>query len=64
MPAQSQLYQEVFDEISAIGTPNHIRVTSLARLALMTTGILAAKSVVISQVAHKLFALGLTDASS
>ncbi len=55
MPARVPLYQEVEAQIK--------RVTAARRLALLVTGVIAAKSGVISQAAAELFALGLTGAS-
>jgi hypothetical protein len=57
------LYQQVFQKISLVAEGTHLRVSSLKRLALLTTGILAAKSTVSAQIAQELLALGLTDAS-
>jgi hypothetical protein len=57
------LYQQVLEQISATAAPSHIRITSVRRLALLVSGILAAKSTVVFQVAQHLLALQLTSAS-
>lgn len=62
MPAQGRLYQEVEAEIKRVGAAAGLRVTAVRRLALLVTGILAAQSAVIAQVAAELFALGATGA--
>lgn len=64
MPVQVPLYQQVLEQISNIALPNHIRVTTRRRLALMVIGLVAAKTVVMSGMANELLALGLTAASS
>jgi hypothetical protein len=64
MPAPVPLYQEVEGEIKRISAAAGLRVTAARRLALLVTGILAARSAVIAQVAAELFALGVTGAGS
>lgn len=63
MSAQLPFYQLLRQRISA-ALAAHIPAASRDRLALLTTGILAAKSCVIAQVAAELKALHLTHASS
>ena len=63
MPAQIPLYQEVEGQIKRITAATRLRVTAVRRLALLVTGVIAAQSGVISQVAAELAALGLTQAS-
>ncbi|MDP9373109.1 MAG: transposase, partial [Chloroflexota bacterium] len=63
MPAQVPLYQEVEEQIKRITAARRLRVTAVRRLALLVTGVIAAKSGVISQVAAELLALGLTKAT-
>jgi hypothetical protein len=63
MSAQLPFYQVLRQRISA-AVAAHIPASSLERLALLTFGILAAKSCVIAQVAAELHALRLTTASS
>lgn len=58
MPAYVPLYQQVLEKMSFIP----VRITSIRRLALLSTGIIAAKSTVISQLAKELLVLGLTNA--
>jgi Transposase DDE domain len=63
MSAQLPLYQTILDRIAA-AVPPSIRRSAITRLALLTTGILAAKSTVLAQVAAELHALELTDATA
>ncbi len=63
MSAQLPFYQVLRQRIAA-AVAAHIPAASLERLALLTFGILAAKSCVIAQVAAELHALHLTQASS
>lgn len=64
MSAQNSLYQSVLTRIcatsSALGVPNY----SITRLALLVSGIMAARSTVLARVAQEIDALGLTDATS
>ena len=62
MPAQNALYQEVERQMTTITTEADLRSTSVRRLALLVTGIIAAKSCVLAQVAAELEALKLTEA--
>lgn len=62
MSAQLPFYQVLHQRISA-SLASRIPPASLERLALLTIGILAAKSAVIAQVAAELKALRLTRAS-
>ncbi len=62
MSAQLPLYQTILDRISA-AVPPSIRRSAITRLALLTTGILAAKSTVLAQIAAELYTLDLTDAA-
>ena len=64
MPAHVPLYQEVEEQLKRITAQHGLRLTAVRRLTLLVTGIIAAKSGVISQVAAELFAPGLTRASS
>ncbi len=48
MPAQHPLYQEVEEQIKRITAAARLRVTAVRRLALLVTGIIAAKSGVMS----------------
>jgi hypothetical protein len=63
MSAHLPLYQLIHQRISA-AAPHSIPLSSLTRLALLVTGILAAKSSVIAQIAAELKALRLTHAST
>ena len=63
MRAQVPLYQEVEEQIKRITARHGLRLTAVRRLALLVTGIIAAKSGVISQAAAELRALGLTEAT-
>jgi hypothetical protein len=62
MSAQPSFYQLIRDRIAAVVPPS-FRQSALSRLALLVTGILAARSAVLAQVAAELDALDLTDAS-
>lgn len=62
MPAATPLYQQIEAQIKTVTAPHRVRASSVTRLALLVTGILAAKSCVLSQVAAELDALGLTAA--
>jgi hypothetical protein len=62
MPARVPLYQEVEAEIKRVTAAARLRVTAARRLALLVTGILAARSAVVAQMAAELFALGVTGA--
>lgn len=62
MSARLPFYQVLHQRISA-AIADRIPASSLDRLALLTIGILAAKSCVIAQVAAELKALQLTRAS-
>ena len=63
MPTQVSLFQEVFQRISAGRAVAKVRKSSLRRLALLVTGLIAAKNVVLSEVANELLALKLTRAT-
>lgn len=63
MPAQVPLFQELFQRIGATAGAHRVRKSTIERLALLVTGIIAAKSCVIAQIAAELFSLGLTRAS-
>ena len=63
MPAQVPLYQQVLEQMTHISQHSAIRITTVRRLALLVTGIIAAKSCVLSQVAAELLALDLTEAT-
>jgi hypothetical protein len=58
------VYQEIVQRIAQVAGPAGLRRPAVRRLALLVTGIIAAKSGVISQVAAELLALGLTDAAT
>jgi hypothetical protein len=63
MPAQCPLFQEVFQRIRTTATPQQLPYAACCRLALLVTGILAAKSTVVAQIAAELVALRLTHAT-
>src|SRR5918912_1156860 len=62
MSAQPRLYQTILDRITA-ALPASVRRSAVTRLALLVTGILAAKSTVLAQIAAELDNLDLTDAT-
>lgn len=63
MPTQVPLFQELFRRMSATVEGRGVRRSSIERLALLVTGIIAARSCVVAQVAAELLALKLTGAS-
>ncbi len=63
MPAHVPLYQAVSEQISRGAEAAGLRATASTRLALLVTGIIAARSSVLSRVAAELLALGLTQAT-
>ncbi len=63
MPAQVALYQAVEQQMTTITAEAGVRSTSVRRLALLVTGIIAAKSCVLAQVAAELETLKLTQAT-
>lgn len=63
MPAQVPLYQAVREQIRRSAAAAGLRATASTRLALLVTGIIAARSSVLSRVAAELLALGLTQAT-
>jgi len=62
MSAQLPLYQTLLARISA-AVPASVRRSSITRLALLVTGMLAAQSSVLKQIAAELHALALTHAA-
>ena len=63
MSAHVPLYQDILQRLSATLPPT-LRRSTVIRLALLVTGILAAKSAVLAQIAAELDALGLTQATT
>ena len=47
MPAPGELYQEVYQQIWTISRPERLRRSTVRRLALLASGIIAAKSAVL-----------------
>jgi len=64
MPAQVALYQQVEDQMTTLTAQADLRITSVRRLALLVTGIIATRSCVLAQVAAELDSLALTAATS
>ena len=62
MSTHNPLYQTILDRITT-ALPSSLRRSACIRLALLVTGILAAKSAVLKQIASDLYHLDLTDAS-
>jgi len=62
VPANVALYQEVFDLVYAHSRDVRLRRTAVCRLALLITGLIAARSCVVAQIAREVFKLGLTRA--
>jgi hypothetical protein len=63
MPAQVALYQAVEQQLLTSMAPAGLRITSVRRLAVLVTGIIAARSCVLAQVAAELEALHVTEAT-
>ena len=63
MSAPCPVFQEVFQRMRTTATPQQLPYAACCRLALLVTGILAAKSTVLAQIAAELEALHLTHAT-
>jgi hypothetical protein len=63
MPAHVPLYHAVFQHLLAHTRATPVRLTSVRRLALLVTGLIAARSGVLAQIAAELEALRLTGAA-
>ncbi|HEY0603028.1 MAG TPA: transposase [Herpetosiphonaceae bacterium] len=63
MSAHRSLYQVVLQQLTETMVPSTVPQTSVVRLALLVTGLLAATSTVLAQVAAALDALHLTRAT-
>ena len=63
MPTHCPVFQEVFQRIRTTATPQQLPYAACQRLALLVTGILAAKTTVVAQIAAELAALRLTHAT-
>ena len=64
MPTHCPIFQEVFQRIRTTATPRQLPYAACCRLALLVTGILAAKSSVLAHIAAELDALHVTQAST
>jgi hypothetical protein len=64
MPTHCPLFQEVFQRIRTTATPQQLPYAACCRLALLVTGMLAAKSSVLAHIAAELDALHVTHAST
>ena len=64
MPATPELYQEVFQKITAETRARGLGKHPRRRLAWVTTGIIGAHSCVLAAMAKELYALGVTRATS
>jgi hypothetical protein len=62
MSAKAGLYQVVEERIEAATAGQGVRITSVRRLALMTTGLMAAKSSAVGQMASGLWEAGVSEA--
>ena len=60
MPAQGELYRVVEEQLQAVVTAPGVRITTVRRLALLITGLVAAKSSVVSQMAVGLWETGVS----
>ena len=63
MPTHGPVFQEVFQRIRTTAAPQQLPYAACCRLALLVTGIPAAKSTVLAQIAAELAALHLTRAT-
>ena len=63
MPVPLPFFHAISTQISTTCQPFHLRRTSVERLVLLVSGIMAAQSSIILRVAQKVESLGLTDAS-
>lgn len=63
MPAQSPLYQEVYQRIAIVTAGLKMPKPALKRLTLLVVGIVAAQGVTLAKVADELLSLGLTRAT-
>src|SRR5919202_69665 len=63
MPTHCPVFQEVFQRIRTTAAPHQVPYAACYRLALLVTGILAAKSTILAQIAAELTALRLTHAT-
>ena len=63
MPTHCPVFQEVFQRIRTTATPQQLPYAACCRLALLVTGILAARTTVLAQIAAELEALRLTRAT-
>jgi hypothetical protein len=61
MPAQAELYREVEARLQAV-VAGEVRVTTVRRLALLVSGLVAAKSSVVSRMASGLWEAGVSGA--
>jgi len=64
VPTTCTLYHAILQQLQDVTAANAVRASSLVRLSLLVTGIMAAKSCVLNQVAQEVHALGLTRARS
>jgi hypothetical protein len=62
MPAATVLFQAVLSHVQQMCAPARVRVTAMRRLALLVTGLLAARSAVVAHLAAEVAALGLSNA--
>ncbi len=62
MPAQAELYAVVVSKLQEVLSGEGVRVTTVRRLALLVTGLVAAKSSVVSQMASGLWEVGVSAA--
>ncbi len=63
MSAQVPLYQAVLQQLTQVSTSHGVPSTSVVRLALLVTGLLAAKTTILAQIAAELLELQLTAAT-
>jgi len=63
VPAQGSLYQQVLQRIKMVTAENRVRRTTIKRLAMLVTGIVAARATTLARIADELLSLGVTEAT-
>jgi hypothetical protein len=61
MPAQRPLFQQVLAQIQTIARPAHVRASSVRRLALLVSGLVAAQHAALAQIAAEVQTLQLSQ---
>jgi DDE family transposase len=64
MPAQAELYRAIVAHVEAAARGHGVRITTVRRLALLVTGLVAAQSSVVSRMASGLWEVGVSAAQA